>query len=158
MVQRHGSVQFYLQMMSDYDRKDWNAKLAAFIGYIHREDDVLVDLDRNGNEVPMDILSRVEISVKEYEDGKYKYLDRVKPSNPDHWDQERLDLWEGTIRWESENRGEFMYLHLWNPDKDWNQLMKVVNALGMLRVPSDIKKAYHDVCVAIEDYNNEGIR
>jgi hypothetical protein len=146
--------------MSRFDIKVWNIKLAAFIGYIHHEEGVLVESDNSAEEVPTGILSKVEISTKEYSSGrgKYKYLDRVKPKNPDKWDKERLDLWEGTIRWESENVGDFIYQHLWNPDKDWNQLMRVVNSLGMLRVPSDINNAYEDVCVAIEDYNNETIR
>lgn len=144
--------------MSRFDIKEWNIKLANFIGYIHYEDKVLVDID--GDELPTGVLSKVDIVTDEYKSGrgKYKYLGRVKPVNPKQWDQDRLDLWEGTIQWKSENVGKFMYEHLWYPDKDWNQLMKVVHSLGMIRVPTDISKAYEDVCVAIEDYNNERIR
>jgi hypothetical protein len=142
--------------MSNFDSKEWNSKLAAFIGYVHREDNVMTEDMENESNV---ILSKTKIVVEEYEDGQYKYLGRVKPKNPEDWDKERLELWNGTIRWESENRGKFIFLNRWNPNEDWNQLMRVVTALGMIRVPADINKAYNDVCVAIEDYNkDESIR
>jgi hypothetical protein len=139
---------------NNFDPKEWNDKLAAFIGYKYKEEKVLVSINNHEEDVPTTVLSEVEIVVDSFENGKYKYLGRVEPSNPEEWDSARLEIWNGTIQWASENRGRFMYSHLWNPDKDWNQLMKVVNEIGMLRVSAKIEETYNDVCMAVEDYGN----
>jgi len=144
--------------MSKYNPKDWNVKLAECLGYVHREDNVMMEMKGidAGVEVfykdPDTVLSKNKIVIDEYDDdgNTFRYLGRIEPSNPIDWDQGRLELWNGTIRWESENQGEFMYLTQWNPESNWNQFMKVVQKLGMVMVSSNHKKAYEDVCISIE--------
>ena len=136
--------------MSKYNPKEWNYKLAELIGYEYREDNIMVSM--KDDDEPVTVISKVKIVTDEYGEGeyRYKYLGRVEPEDPSKWDQKKLEMWDWTIWWASENKGNFMYLHDWNPEEDWNQLMEVVAELGMVRIASDQKRAYEDVCMAIE--------
>ena len=139
--------------MSKFDTKMWNLKMAKTLGYIHQEDNIILDNGVLGFTEDK-ILSKVKIVVDEYRDEECgvvsRYLGRVKPSDPKSWDSDTLELWGGKIEWASENFGKFIYLKLWNPDRDWNQLVKVADELGMSRITTDINKAYGEVCGAID--------
>ena len=136
--------------MSKFDREIWNERLACIAGYSYMENNIIVDGD--GCQKKVAIISKNNIVVESYqEDGIfYKYLGRVSPSEPCEWDDSKLDLWDGTIRWESENIGKFMYLDSWKPNEDWNQLIMVANFLDMDNISiKSIEKAYDLVCLYI---------
>jgi len=138
--------------MSKYDPNIWNEKMANFLGYTHREDNVMRDLsDAGGVYESMTIMSKVPIEIGKVETTKYKgveythkWLAKVKPSVPDEWADKE-------ICWASENYGNFIYLRLWNPDKDWNQIMRVVSEIELDTVCSNIDQAYRDCCKCIEN-------
>jgi len=142
--------------VKEFDPKIWNIKLAESIGYIFREDNVYYDY---GNiKKPITILSKVPIIVQVTKDengDEYKYLSMVYTKTPSMFDEQILKLWEYKVTWEQENPGLFLLLPLWNPDKDFNQLMRVAINHCIAELSTDINKAYAKVCSMIFPFTDK---
>ena len=132
--------------------------MATFLGYTHREDSVSADMDGFGIEERVTIMSKNPIvighedkSIYKGEEIIWKYLGEVYPKEGEGiipWTEDQME--EG-VSWMSLNWGEFVYLHLWNPNKDWIQLMRVINEIGFEQVSTNIDLTYERCCKYIEN-------
>lgn len=129
--------------------EEWNVRMAKLLGYEYQEDGVSYSIDSFSPEEKYTILSRVPIITSSFPRGNetIKAFSIVEPENKDEWAEEIIE--EGGVPWNVLHAGEFIYLKFWNPDRDWNQLMKVARKAEIFRTFTDINQAYEEVCEKI---------